>query len=263
MLTRIFAMLFRYKILVLGSLPRVLSIFYWPSIQIILWGFFSNFLISIEEESTKSSLSFLLSAVILWDVLFRGQLGLSMTFFEELWSRNLGNIMISPLRNYELILSLIIVSLFRTCLGLIPAVFVANFFFEFHIFELGVYLILFFFNLILMGWTIGFFVSGLVLRFGQAFEELAWAIIFVILPFSCVYYPLEILPLFFQKISLFLPPIYIFEGMRSILINNYFDLSLFFKVMIINLIYFIFSILFFLKMIDLSREKGSLMNYGE
>ena len=170
MFLRIFAMVSRYRILVLGSLPRMLSIFYWPSIQIVLWGFFSNFLLTIDETSIKTSLSFLLSAIILWDILFRGQLGLSMTFFEE------------PLRNYELILSLILISFIRTCLGLIPAIFVANYFFDSYIFNLGIYLVLFFFNLILMGWSIGLLVSGLVLRFGQSFEELAWAIIFIILP---------------------------------------------------------------------------------
>ena len=263
MFLRIFAMVSRYRILVLGSLPRMLSIFYWPSIQIVLWGFFSNFLLTIDETSIKTSLSFLLSAIILWDILFRGQLGLSMTFFEELWSRNLGNLLITPLRNYELILSLILISFIRTCLGLIPAIFVANYFFDFYIFNLGIYLVLFFFNLILMGWSIGLLVSGLVLRFGQSFEELAWAIIFIILPFSCVYYPLEVLPDFFQKISLILPPIHVFEGMRSILVNNFFDNELFLKVIFINLFYFILSIFFFLKMIDNSKNKGNLMNFGE
>ena len=103
MFTRVYAMLSRYKVLITGSFPRMLSIFYWPSIQIILWGFFTNFLISIDNIETQNSFSFLLSAIILWDVLFRGQLGLSMTFFEELWSRNLAHLLISPLRNIELI----------------------------------------------------------------------------------------------------------------------------------------------------------------
>tara|TARA_A100001015_G_scaffold314898_1_gene425459 strand:+ start:2083 stop:2874 length:792 start_codon:yes stop_codon:yes gene_type:complete len=263
MFTRVYAMLSRYKVLITGSFPRMLSIFYWPSIQIILWGFFTNFLISIDNIETQNSFSFLLSAIILWDVLFRGQLGLSMTFFEELWSRNLAHLLISPLRNIELILSLIVTSFFRTCLGLFPAIFVANYYFELHMFELGLYLILFFFNLIIMGWTIGLIVSGLVLRYGQSFEELAWAIIFVILPFSCVYYPLDVLPVFFQNIALLLPPIYVFEGMRSILSSGIFDELLFLKVIVINLIYFAFSVFFLLKMIDSSKKSGNLLDYGE
>tara|TARA_Y100000991_G_scaffold172390_1_gene134147 strand:- start:508 stop:1299 length:792 start_codon:yes stop_codon:yes gene_type:complete len=260
---RIYAMILRYKTVVSGSLPRLLSIFYWPSIQIILWGFFSNFLVSINSDSSLNPISFILSAIILWDVLFRGQLGLSMTFFEEIWSRNLGHLLITPLRNYEFIISLILISFIRTLLGLTPAIFIANYYFDFHLFELGVYLILFFFNLIFTGWSIGFFVSGLVLRFGQSFEELAWAFIFILLPFSCVYYPLDSLPYIFQKLALLFPPVYVFEGMRNIFVDSFFSKTLFFKALIINILYFCFSIFFFLKMISLSKKKGNLFNFGE
>ena len=205
MFERIYAMISRYAILVMGSTPRMLSIFYWPSIQIILWGFFSDYLIQNTSAPNFNSLSFLLSAIILWDILFRAQLGLSMTFFEELWSRNLGHLLITPLRISEFIISLILASILRTSLGLVPAVVVANYFFGFDLLELGFYLIFFFINLIFMGWSIGFVVCGLVLRYGQAFEELAWAFIFILLPFSCVYYPIDALPSFFQKWHLNLP----------------------------------------------------------
>ena len=103
MLGRIFALIIRYKTISFGSFPRLLSIFYWPSVQILFWGFFSNFLIENNSSPYTGVLSIILSAVVLWDVLFRGQLGLSMSFFEELWSRNLCNLFITPLRNYELV----------------------------------------------------------------------------------------------------------------------------------------------------------------
>mgnify|MGYP000478975731 CR=1 FL=1 len=113
MLSRVFAMVTRYRILAIGSLPRMLSIFYWPSVQILLWGFFSNYLLSVNSSPTNNAISFLLSAIILWDILFRGQLGLSMTFFEEIWSRNLTNLFISPIREFELVISLIFISFIR------------------------------------------------------------------------------------------------------------------------------------------------------
>ena len=103
MFSRIFALIIRYKTLVVGSIPRLISVFWWPSIQIVLWGFFSTFLDS-ETSSPYSTISVLLTAVILWDVLFRGQLGLTITFFEEIWSRNLSHLFITPLRNFELLL---------------------------------------------------------------------------------------------------------------------------------------------------------------
>ena len=121
MLGRIFALIIRYKTISFGSFPRLLSIFYWPSVQILFWGFFSNFLIENNSSPYVGVLSIILSAVVLWDVLFRGQLGLTMSFLEEIWSRNLTNLFITPLREYELVLSLIIISMLRTLIGLTPA----------------------------------------------------------------------------------------------------------------------------------------------
>ena len=263
MFSRILALLIRYKNISFGSIPRLISIFYWPSVQILFWGFFTNFLISNNSYTGLGILSIILSAVVLWDILFRGQLGLTMSFLEEIWSRNLTNLFISPIREFELIISLIFISFIRTIIGLTPAVLIANYFFEFHLFELGLYLIFFFFNLILVGWTIGFFVSGLVLRYGHSFEELAWAIIFILLPFSCVYYPLDSLPPIMQKISVIFPPAHIFESMRDILINDLIRYDLIKNIILLNVVYLMGSIFFFLKVISISRKKGLLINQGE
>jgi len=263
MFSRVFAILVRYKTISFGSIPRLISIFYWPSVQILFWGFFTNFLISNSSLNTWGVLNIILSAVVLWDVLFRGQLGLTMSFLEEIWSRNLTNLFITPIKEYELVIGLILISFFRTLIGLTPAIFLANYFFKFHLFELGLYLIFFFFNLIAIGWSIGFIVSGLVLRFGHSMEELAWAIIFILLPFSCVYYPLDSLPPIMQSISLIFPPSYVFEAMRKVLIENMIDLNLLLKILILNAVYLALSIFFFLKMIKISREKGSLINQDE
>lgn len=262
MYTRILALFIRYKTLVLGSFPRILSILWWPSIQIVLWGFFSAFLDN-QNISPYSTVSVLLTAVILWDILFRGQLGLSITFFEEIWSRNLCHLFITPIKNSEIVIGLIFTSMIRTLIGLIPAVFISIYYFKLDFFSLGFYLISFFFNLIFTGWSIGFVVSGLVLRYGQAYEELAWVFIFLLLPFSCVYYPLDSLPTFIQHISIFISPVYVFEGMREILINGYLNSNLLFKSFILNFCYIILSIIFFNRMIEKTKESGKLLNYGE
>ena len=151
----------------------------------------------------------------------------------------------------------------RTLIGLIPAVFISIYYFKLDFFSLGFYLISFFFNLIFTGWSIGFVVSGLVLRYGQAYEELAWVFIFLLLPFSCVYYPLDSLPTFIQHISIFISPVYVFEGMREILINGYLNSNLLFKSFILNFCYIILSIIFFNRMIEKTKESGKLLNYGE
>ena len=263
MINRIFALLVRYKNISFGSFPRLLSIFYWPTVQILFWGYFTNYFMSKENFGIWSVLNVILSAVVLWDVLFRGQLGLTMSFFEELWSRNLPNLFITPIKDLEIVISLVLISFIRTIIGLTPAVFFANYFFNFHLFEIGLYLIFLFFNLIIVGWSVGFLVSGLVLRYGHAFEELAWAIIFIILPFSCVYYPLSSLPQVIQGIAQLLPTVHIFESMREVAINKNIYIYDLFIIIILNTIYMTLSILFFLKMIKIARIKGLLFNQGE
>ena len=263
MINRIIALLIRYQNIALGSMPRLISIFYWPTVQILFWGFFTNYFYQINEFDIWSSLNVILSAVVLWDVLFRSQLGLSMSFFEELWSRNLPNLFITPIKDYEIILGLLLISFLRTILGLTPAIFFANYFFNFHLFELGLYLIFFFFNLTLIGWSIGLFVSALVLRYGQSFEELAWAIIFIVLPFSCVYYPLSSLPEIMQNFSSIFPTTMIFEEMRSLIFNSHVEYLNIIKIICINIILLLLSSSFFLYTLNVVRKKGIMINQGE
>ena len=112
MFSRIVALLIRYKNISFGSIPRLISIFYWPSVQILFWGFFTNYFYQINEFNIWSSLNVILSAVVLWDVLFRSQLGLSMSFFEELWSRNLPNLFITPIKDHEIIIGLLLEAIY-------------------------------------------------------------------------------------------------------------------------------------------------------
>lgn len=263
MINRILALLIRYQNIALGSMPRLISIFYWPTVQILFWGFFTNYFYQINEFNIWSSLNVILSAVVLWDVLFRSQLGLSMSFFEELWSRNLPNLFITPIKDHELIIGLLLISFLRTILGLTPAIFFANYFFNFHLFELGLYLIFFFFNLTLIGWSIGLFVSALVLRYGQSFEELAWAIIFIVLPFSCVYYPLSSLPEVMQTFSGIFPTTMIFEEMRSLIFNSYMNHINLIKIFFINIFLLLMTSLFFLYILRVVRKKGIMIDQGE
>ena len=263
MINRIIALLIRYQNMALGSFPRLLSIFYWPSVQILFWGYFTNFFSETSILESWNSINIILSAVVLWDVLFRSQLGLSMSFFEELWSRNLPNLFLTPIRDHEIILGLVLISILRTMLGLTPAIFFAKYFFNFHMFDLGFYLIIFFFNLSLIGWSIGLIVSALVMRYGQSFEELAWAIIFIILPFSCVYYPLESLPNTIQTIAQYFPTTMIFEEMRLIFLKGTFNTNQLANISIINLSTLLLSSVFFLHMLKIVRKKGIIFNQGE
>jgi ABC-2 type transport system permease protein len=143
----------------------------------------------------------LIGAVMLWDILFRGQLGFSISFLEEMWSRNLGNLMISPLRPSEFVAALMVMSIIRLAIGMVPVTLLAIWFFGFNLWALGFALVAFFANLMLTGWAVGIFVSGLVLRNGLGAETFAWSIMFLFLPLACVYYPVAVLPAWLQLIA--------------------------------------------------------------
>ena len=167
---RIRGLVLRYVYLIMGSLPRLLELAYWPSIQLVLWGFISQFFLT-QSSVLAEAAGILIGAVLLWDVLFRGQLGFSISFLEELWSRNLGHIFVTPLRPYEFILALMGISLIRVLIGVSPAVMLAIPLYHFSIFDLGLPLIAFFANLLIFGWVIGLLVTSLLLRFGIGVSE--------------------------------------------------------------------------------------------
>ncbi len=165
-LRRVAALVRRYTYLLLSSWPRLAELAYWPTVQMVMWGFMTMFL---EQNSSYISQAFgvLISGVLLWDILFRGQIGLAISFMEEMWSRNLGHLFVSPLRPLELVAALTTMSLIRTLIGILPAAGLAIAFFGFSIFDLGLSLVAFFFSLLIFAWAIGLAVSGLVLLWGQ------------------------------------------------------------------------------------------------
>ncbi len=205
----------------------------------------------------------LIGAVILWDILFRGQLGFSISFLEEMWARNLGNLMMSPLKPIEFLISLMIMSLIRLAIGVIPMTLLAIVFFDFNFYSIGLPLIAFFCNLIFTSWSIGIFVSGLVLRNGLGAESIVWTLMFGIMPLACVYYPVTVLPVWLQYVAWALPPTYVFEGMRGLLTEHVFRADLMAEAFAINVVLFIASFAIFLALLQSARRHGSLIQGGE
>ena len=259
---RVGAMILRHAFLVRGSWPRIIEMAYWPTVQMVLWGFITLFLIG-HSSFIAQAFGVLISGVLLWDVLFRGQLGVSMSFFEEMWSRNLGHLFVSPLRPYEMLVSLMAVSLIRTLIGLIPASLLAQTFFGFSMYSLGIPLIGFFFNLIVMGWAIGFAVSGLVLRVGLGAESMAWAAIFAIAPICGIYYPIAVLPGWLQSVAFFLPASHVFDGMRAILVDGAFRSDLMMTAVLLTVAYLGVGMAAFLAFFGSARNSGVILQVGE
>ncbi len=190
-------MILRYWYLLMSSWPRLLELMYWPVLQIITWGFLQSYIAQNAGFFARAG-GTLIGAVILWDILFRGQLGFSISFLEEMWARNLGNLMMSPLKPIEFLIALMAMSLIRLAIGVIPMTLLALLFFHFNFYSIGLPLIAFFCNLIFTSWAVGIFVSGLVLRNGLGAESIVWTLMFALMPLACVYYPVAVLPHWLQ-----------------------------------------------------------------
>ena len=261
-LGRIKGLILRYIYLIKGSLPRLIELAYWPSIQLVLWGFISQFFLT-QSSVLAGAAGVLIGAVLLWDVLFRGQLGFSISFLEELWSRNLGHIFVTPLRPYEFVIALMCISLIRVFIGVSPAILMAIPLYHFSIFDLGLPFVAFFTNLLIFVWVIGLIVTSLILRFGIGAESLAWAFIFLLAPISAIYYPVSTLPDWLQIIAWALPPAHVFEGMRAILVQNNFQEIFLMNACALNVFYLSVSSIFFLFNFNAARRDGRLLQIGE
>jgi ABC-2 type transport system permease protein len=259
---RVGALVLRHVYLMRTSFPRLLELMYWPTVQMVLWGFITLFFQSHSSWVAQAA-GVLISAVLLWDVLFRGQLGVSLVFMEEMWSRNLGHLFVSPLRPLEMVGGLLTMSLLRTVIGVGGAALIAIPLFHYSVFDLGLPLIVFFSSLILFGWSIGLVVSGIVLRYGLGAESLAWVAIFAIQPVSGVYYPIDVLPEWLRSVAAVLPSSYVFEGMRAVLFQHVFRIDLLMTALALNVVYLGFGVAAFLYFFNTARRRGQLLNVGE
>jgi len=259
---RVRAMVRRHAYLFLKSWPRIVSTMYYPTVTMVLWAF-----ITIYLRPTASFLQdapgFFIGAVLLWDVLYRGQLGVSLTFIEEVYARNLGNLFVSPLRLGEFIASQLAMSIVRALIGVGGACLFAYLLFRYSIFSFGFALIAFFVLLIAFSWAIGLAVSSIILRAGLGAEEIAWAAIFLLAPVSGVYYPIDVLPVWLQAIAAVLPTAHVFEGMRALLLRHEFLWDRFWWAAGLDALYYAIGVLMFRAAVAKARERGSLMSQGE
>jgi ABC-2 type transport system permease protein len=213
---RIAAVVLRHFYLIRGSLSRVFPLFAWVAIDMVLWGFITKYL----NTFASAGFSFvprLLGAVLLWDFLVRAMQGVTIAFFEDVWSRNFLNIFATPLSVSEYIGGLVFSSIVTSAVGLVVMLVLATSLFGLSFFVYGITLVPFLLVLFLFGIALGIFGSGMVLRLGPASEWFIWPIPALIAPFAGVFYPLSTLPQWMRDISLLLPPSYVFEGMRALI----------------------------------------------
>ena len=261
-LTRIGAMLSRHYYLFRGSWTRIFDLMYWPLLQMVIWGFITVFL---NQHSTwfAQAAGVLIGAVLLWDVLVRAQFGFTLSLLEEMWSRNLANLFVAPLRPYEFGLSLMAMGVIRSAIGVVPAALLAIPMFHYSVFEMGLPLLAFWSMLIMLGWSIGLMIAALLFRFGLAAESYAWASIFLIQPVSGVWYPVDVLPGWLQPVAWALPSAHVFEGMRAVLVSGVFRWDLLASAFALNLVYLALAFGAFLYAFARARQRGQLLQSSE
>jgi ABC-2 type transport system permease protein len=261
-LRRIVALVLRHWYVIKSSWPRVFDLIYWPMVQMLMWGFLQLYVAQHSSFFAQAAGTFI-AAVILWDILFRGQLGFSISFLEEMYSRNMGNLMMSPLRPIEFVIALMTMSVIRLAIGTIPVTLLAIAFFGFNLWAMGLALGVFLLNLFLTAWAVGLLVAGLLLRNGLGAENLAWGIMFLFLPLTCVYYPVAVLPTWLQPVAWMLPPTYVFEGMRALLIDHVFRADLMAQAFALNAVLFAIGVAGFLLLLRSARREGTLLQGGD
>jgi ABC-2 type transport system permease protein len=261
-LRRIRALVQRYIYLLRSSGVRLVELIYWPFLQMLTWGFLQKYLAGTTSPLAQAA-GVLIGSVLLWDILFRSKIGFSTTFIEEMWSRNLGNLLTSPLRPYELVVALSLWSVIRLGVSMVPVAVAAYVIFGFNLLDLGLPLAAFFVVLVLTSWSLGLISAGVILRYGLGAEELAWSLAFLLLPLCCVYYPVSVLPDWLQVIALALPPTHVFEGMRSILLHNTFDPRELWWALSLNAVYLLVGYLTFSRFLASARVNGTLLQLGE
>jgi ABC-2 type transport system permease protein len=252
----------RYLFLYTRTPMRLVELVFWPMVDLLIWGFLT---MSIQKHVVgpyAQSVTFLVGGMILWDVIFRAQQGVAVSFLEDVWTRNLLNIFVAPVRTAEYLGATFTVGFLRIAFTVVMMSLVALFLVPFNILSLGLPLLGFFLNLLLSGWALGMIATALILRWGQAAESLAWAVPFFIQPFCAIFYPIADMPGWAQPVAKCMPASYVFEGMRQVMRGEGFSWSHFSTALVLNGVLLVTAGLIFTWVLELTRKRGLLTKFA-
>lgn len=242
------------------SINRWSDVIYWPVIDLLLWGLTIKYVTLLSSNPQKVVVS-VIAGLLLWTLVWRAQYEISVNILEDLWSKNLINLFVSPLTFWEFITAFLIIGLIKVVIGFVFTSFIAYLLYRVNMFIFGFYLIPFVLLLFMTGWWVGFLVGGLILRFGTKVEQFAWSMISLLSPFTAIYYPLSILPNWAQTVAKFVPTSYIFEGAREVITKGILDPKKIIICFILNCIYITLALIFMRKSFDKILQKGLVKAY--
>lgn len=255
------AVVLRQYYLMRGSLSRVLPLFAWVGIDMVLWGFITRYLNSVASPGFNF-VPAMLGAVLLWDFFIRVMQGVTMAFFEDVWSRNFLNFFATPLKISEYVGGLVLSSIATSTVGLVVMLVVATFVFGLSFLTYGLLVIPFLIVLFMFGIALGIVGSGMVLRLGPASEWFVWPIPALLSPFAGVFYPLDTLPRWMQWVAHGLPPSYVFEAMRGIVAGKAASLGMLGVSAGLAVMYIVVASWFFTRMYRHAVRTGLIARYS-
>jgi ABC-2 type transport system permease protein len=241
--SRVYAVILRILFMFRHSLDRIVDVFYWPMLDLFLLGLTSLYFVTI--SGNKDVLFSIISAILLWLIIYRGQYEISGNLLTDLWDRNLVNMFVTPLKFSEWLAAFMSLGFIKAVISLTFASTIAFFLYHVNILAFGWYLPVFFFLLLFNGWWIGFFVSGLIIRFGTRIQAFAWSLVWVFSPFIALYYPVSILPPWAQMISKAIPGSYVFENARSFIHTGHVNFADLWISLGLNIFYILLGLWYF------------------
>lgn len=243
------------------SFARVTDLFYWPLLDLFFFGFLAQYL--GRREGTPMIAGLILSALILWDIFFRVQQGISVSFLMELWTRNFVNLFVTPVTVREFLVAMMLWGVVKILITATLMTTLALLLYGFNLFTLGISLVPFVIGLIIFGWAVGTVITAIILRYGQGAETLAWSLAFLFQPFGAVFFPLSVYPQWLVRVLLLMPLPHIFEGMRAVLAGQPLPLHHLAWAYLLNAVYLLVAWGFFGYMFALARQRGLLLKAQE
>jgi len=257
-LHRIEAVILRHMYELRHNTNHLINMLYFPVVNIVMWGFITIYLTN-HQRLQPGLTSSLLGGVVLWGFFYGFQRDMGQGFLEEVWTRNLVSLFSTPLSVSEYINALVCVNLIKALIGLALESGIALLCYHFNIFPWLVEFIPFIAVLMFFGLSVGVVITSLIVRYGSRLESLAWSFAGVLMPFSCVFYPLKTLPVFLRPFALALPTTQSFEGMRQVLAGQGFSVVDFQWGLTLDAAYIALAILLFRRMFESARSRGLLI----
>ena len=258
---RTFAIFLRQYYLLKSGMTRIIPLFAWVGIDMILWGFMAKYLNSVGGH-VGNFVPSLLGAVLFWDFMVRVMQGVTTAFFEDVWSRNFLNVFASPIRIGDYLGGLIAYSIASSIVGLLVMLLLAGGFFGLSFLTYGIYIAPFLLILLIFGTALGILAAAMVLRLGPASEWFVWPIPALLSPFAGVFYPISTLPFWMQGVSRLLPASYVFEGIRAIVAGESFNGSSLLTGLVLAAGYFVLSVWVFTRTYQFAVRTGLLARYS-